>query len=193
MGESLNNDGSFTINRKWISNPNSDLLYLKVPENLTGRKVLEIFTGREEESMKRDIEFRGGNYFSLDRLQEIRSGKHVRADVFTQLPFKQNTFDYVLLSHPLLYSTAGIVSERLFFGIINSSIQILKTTPGSMIGIMTPLSYENVIKLCDSLKDKPEIADNYSIWFERTDIPLTDDFGKTIPKEYVHIVRVIKN
>lgn len=38
---------------------------LKLPENLTGKKVLELFSGKDENSLRQPIQERGGLYFEF--------------------------------------------------------------------------------------------------------------------------------
>jgi len=69
---------------------------------------------------------------------------------------------------------------------------VLKKEPGSFVGVLTPLDHDNVVRLCDDLKQKSEIVDDYFVMFERTNIPLTDLEGKIIPKEFVYTIKITK-
>ena len=191
MQEPRESDQSFTIERIWETPPPSLTLdHLHVPHDLRGKKVLELFSGKEGESMKQVIESRGGTHITVDTIQRIRGGKHAVADAFSDLPFKKNAFDRVLMAGPPMYGSHEKISIAMVDRFLRTSLRVLKEEPGSFIGVLTPLSHDNVIRLCDDLKRKPEIVDNYFVMFERTNTPLTDLQGRIIPGEFVYTIRV---
>jgi len=110
-------DPSFQIEKIWETPlPLLTLDHLHVPQNLHNKTILELFSGKEQESMKKVIEARGGTHITLDRFQRIRKGKHVVTDAFRDLPFRENAFDYVLMAHPPMYNTNETVSVEMVTG-----------------------------------------------------------------------------
>jgi hypothetical protein len=193
MSETTFNDKDFKIERTWTTPPPSlTLEHLHIPQDMKGKKVLELFSGRKENSMKAEIEKRGGQHITVDRFREISGGKHVVADAYSDLPFKEESFDYVLMAYPPMYESEEAVSTKMVEDFLTTGLNVLKNDPGCFVGVLTPLSHDNVVRLSDALRERPDIVDDHLVINERTNVPLTDLQGTVIPGEFVYTIRVIR-
>lgn len=95
------------------------LYYLRelgIPEDLHGKKVLELFSGGEESSFLHAVQERGGEYHSIDSAEHITNGTHhTRADVYEEvrrlIASHPQSFDYIIIKHPPIWGKELKVSS----------------------------------------------------------------------------------
>lgn len=129
--------------------------WLKLPEDLSGKSVLEVFSSSGLESMKAPIERRGGRYFSVD-MYHPNDGDHVNADA-GKLPYKDESFDHVVMSGPLFWGgrKRGFF-EKLFnksmlndrsFPVLAECARVLKNEPGSSVKVASGFTLDDLADL----------------------------------------------
>lgn len=172
---------------------------LKLPENLIGKKVLELFSGKDKNSLRQPIQERGGLYFSLDLFEEIQGHSHVIADAI-KLPFKSNCFDHIVMNGPPFWGQYDEQSSQqssqlseLTMPTLKESIRVLSEDTGSSIRISKGFNQEHLDYIKESRSRlSPNFDDNYEMVFEATDVPDIDKYGDDIPESVTSSFCIIK-
>lgn len=84
--------------------------HLGLPQDLTGKHVLELFSGDSASSYASEIVAMNGDYLSVDK-NEPAGIRHVQEDVYDLVARQPaHSVDYILMAGPLIWG--GVVSER---------------------------------------------------------------------------------
>jgi len=183
--------------KRYIGDPKEYIFSerLGLPNDLQDRRVLEIFSGRENESFKRILEKKGASYTSLDLRETIPEGKHVKADAY-RLPFKSDSFDHVVMNGPIFWGRSISKLDRSLgrtWRVRDSTIRRLKEwlrviskKPGSSVRVSQGFSRVDSDYVKESLgRQIRNFEEDYDLFF----IP-TDDMVK--PGEFTYALAIIK-
>lgn len=177
-----------------------------LPENLAGKRVLELFSGSKSVSMEGWVTERGGDYVSVDNLR-MRSAdvgaQHMLASAW-HLPLPPETADYVLMNGPTIlelknrswierYITHKQNVTATVFPLLQESLRVLKRNSGCMVGVAVGLSEADVSYIRKGLRAIiPDINSQFDLSFPLTSVPDADDRGVLIPGKYTRSLKIIR-
>lgn len=146
--------------------------YLGLPNDLTGKKVLEPFSGGIMPSEKRFVEEHGGQYFSLEKKRRLYMppGTHVHGDAW-RLPFADHSFDYVIMNNPTIFQRAEppetLEVRADAIPMLAECIRVLSESPGSKVAVSNGLSQKSIGFVTQSLTElMPDFSEKFEVQSE---------------------------
>lgn len=170
--------------------------YLLLPEDLSGKKVLELFSGDREASLYAFVTHAGGDYRSLDlRATDIPGHTVGRAENVDQF-FPAESFDFIVMNGPVVWGRYLSGAEKLLLptleknyaiipekvlAVFQAAMKLLRRQKGNHVSISGGLTTADSTKMHRLIKSKIVNADPN--WFVTS--PRINDYTTDISHHLV--------